>query len=266
MLPALTCQQTPLRTEWYSPTEGRVFLAPFGYRQMALHLTIGLLVSFAALWLFGAITEDVIHHDPLTHFDLAVLHWFHQVGTPGGERVAVFISLIGSPVSMASVAVLGTLLLLWRRLWLMLSGWVVAYAGGGALDAALKLIVKRPRPPGAEAFLHGMTFSFPSGHSMGSLIGFGMLAYIVITLWVHRRSGRVVVLVATAALVLAIGWSRLYLGVHYFSDVMGGYAAGILWLAACVSGVEVAREKRMVAEGDPERLRTEGEQARLTHP
>lgn len=233
---------------------------------LGLHLTIGLLVSLAALWLFGGITEDVIHHDPLTRFDLEVLRWFQHFASPAGDRAAVVVSLIGSPVAMAVVAMLGALLLLWRRLWLMLAGWIVAFGGGGVLDAALKLIVRRPRPPGAAAFLHGMTFSFPSGHSMGSLIGYGMLAYVVIVLWVHGRTGRVVVVAAAAGLVLAIGASRLYLGVHYFSDVVGGYAAGLLWLAACVSGVEVARERRLVASGaEPvprERRASQGEGAR----
>lgn len=215
---------------------------------LGLHLTLGLLISLAALWLFGGITEDVIHHDPLTRFDLSVLQWFQRLGSPAGDRVAVVVSLVGSPVAMVVVALLGALLLAWRRLWLVFVGWVVAFGGGGVLDAALKLIVRRPRPPGATAFLHGMTFSFPSGHSMGSLIGYGMLAYVVTILWVRHRAGRIVVVAATAVLVLAIGTSRLYLGVHYFSDVVGGYAAGVLWLAACVSGVEVAREKRKLAE------------------
>lgn len=221
---------------------------------LGLHLTIGLLISLGALWLFGGITEDVIHHDTLTHFDLSVLHWFHTLASPAGDRAAIILSLIGSPVAMAVVASLGALLLLWRRLWLVLTGWVVAFSGGWILDTTLKLIVKRPRPPGAAAFLHGMTFSFPSGHAMGSLIGYGMLAYLIVTLWVHGRAGRIVVLVLAAVLVLAIGASRLYLGVHYFSDVVGGYAAGVLWLTACVSGVEVARERRLLAEGAPGRL------------
>jgi undecaprenyl-diphosphatase len=76
---------------------------------------------------------------------------------------------------------------------------------------------------------------------MASLVGYGMLAYLLVALWVTRRSLGVAIVVLAAALVIGIGLSRLYLGVHYFSDVMGGYAAGTLWLSACISGVEVAR-------------------------
>ncbi len=84
---------------------------------------------------------------------------------------------------------------------------------------------------------------------MGSLVSYGMLAYVLVILWIHRRSTLISVLLAAAPLILAVGISRLYLGVHYFSDVVGGYAAGLLWLAACISGLEVARRWR--AAGDP---------------
>ena len=74
---------------------------------------------------------------------------------------------------------------------------------------------------------------------MGSLIGYGMLAYVVAVLWIHRPSVQVSVALGAALLIVAIGLSRLYLGVHYFSDVKGGYAAGLLLLSACISGLEV---------------------------
>ncbi len=78
---------------------------------------------------------------------------------------------------------------------------------------------------------------------MGSLIGYGMLAYVLVVLVVQRRALRVGVVVGAAVLIVAVGLSRLYLGVHYFSDVVGGYAAGVLWLSACISGIEVARRR-----------------------
>ena len=128
-----------------------------------------------------------------------------------------------------------------RRQWILLAGWLAAFAGGGLLDAALKLAIRRPRPPYAAAFLHHYTWSFPSGHAMVSLIAYGMLAYLVVVLWTNRRSTRISIVLGAGLLIVAIGFSRLYLGVHYFSDVVGGYAAGVLWLSACVSGLEVAR-------------------------
>lgn len=144
------------------------------------------------------------------------------------------------------------LLLAARREWILLGGWLAAFAGGGLLDAVLKLVIRRPRPPYAAAFLHHYSWSFPSGHAMESLIGYGMLAYLLIVMIPGTPARRLGIVLCTSLLVLAIGWSRLYLGVHYFSDVVGGYAAGVLWLSACISGLEVSR-RWQAAQGGHER-------------
>jgi membrane-associated phospholipid phosphatase len=214
---------------------------------LGLHLTVGLLVALGALWLFSGITEDVVHHDPLTQLDLAILHWFRAHATHTTDTISNAISLIGSPGTLAALALAVGVVLLVRKHWIALAGWVAAFVGGGFLNVALKNAVQRPRPAGAGAFVHaldgGYSYSFPSGHAMGSVFAYGMLAYLVITFSLHRRAARVSVAVVTATLIVAIGVSRLYLGVHYFSDVVGGYAAGVVWLATCISGVEVARRQ-----------------------
>jgi len=211
---------------------------------LGLHLTIGFVISVAGLWLFGGITEDVIHHDPLTQFDVTLLTWLHARATSAGYAISNAISLLGSPVTLTVLALGVGLLLATRRQWILLGGWLAAFAGGGLLDVVLKLVIRRPRPPYAAAFLHHESWSFPSGHAMGSLIGYGMLAYLLGVLWIHRRRAQISVVLGAALLIVAIGFSRLYLGVHYFSDVVGGYAAGLLWLSACISGLEVARRWR----------------------
>src|SRR5712691_11870225 len=208
---------------------------------VGLHLTIGFVISVAGLWLFGGITEDVIHHDPLTQFDMALLDWMRAHATPAGYAIFNAITLLGSPVTMSVLAIGVSLLLAARRQWILLGGWLAAFAGGGLLDEVLKLVIQRPRPPYAGAFLHHYSWSFPSGHAMGSLVGYGMLVYVLGVLWIHRRSAQMSAALGGVLLIVAIGSSRLYLGVHYFSDVVGGYAAGVLWLSACISGLEVAR-------------------------
>lgn len=210
---------------------------------LGLHLTLGLLVSLTALWIFGAITEDVVHGDPLTQLDLTILQAFRAHATPMGDHVMQGISLVGSPMVMGALWLLVTILLAVRRRWLLLGGWTAAFVGGTALDVALKYVIHRARPEGAAMFLRQFSYSFPSGHAMGSLVGYGMLAYLLVALRVRGGAARTAIIVGATVLVLAIGLSRLYLGVHYFSDVMGGYAAGIVWLAACISGVEIARRQ-----------------------
>lgn len=212
-------------------------------KYLGLHLTIGLLVSLAALWLFAGITEDVVHHDPLTRLDLAFADWLHSQTTPLGNAIFNAVSLIGSPVVVGALGLSVMVILFVKRQRTMLLGWIAAFAGAGFLNCALKRAIQRPRPSYSLEYLHGDSFSFPSGHAMGSLVAYGMLAYVLITLWTEDRGRQTAIVVLTAAVVLAIGVSRLYLGVHYFSDVVGGFAAGLVWLAACISGVEIARRR-----------------------
>jgi undecaprenyl-diphosphatase len=212
---------------------------------LGLHLTIGFVLSLIALWIFAGVTEDVLHHDPLTRFDLTLTTWIRAHTTPLGDRIFTVVSALGSPAAMAAIGAVGALFLLVRRNWLVLTAWVAAFGGAGLLTFVLKNIIQRPRPVGAETYLYGMTFSFPSGHALGSLVGYGMLAYVIGSTWVSSARGRVRLAIATAALILAIGISRLYLGVHYFSDVVAGYAVGILWLSVCISGLQVVQRRRL---------------------
>ena len=212
---------------------------------LGLHLTVGFLLSLAALWLFAGVTEDVVHHDPLTRLDLTLATLLRAHATPLGDQIFSIVSALGSPAAMAVIGASGALLLLFRRNWLVLSAWVVAFGGAGLLTVVLKNLIQRPRPPGAAEFLLGTTYSFPSGHALGSLVGYGMLAYVIGSMWVDSRKVRARLIVATAVLVIAIGLSRLYLGVHYFSDVVAGYAVGVLWLSVCISGLQVAQRRRL---------------------
>jgi undecaprenyl-diphosphatase len=217
---------------------------------LGLHLTLGFAVSVGALWVFGGVTEDVIHHDPLTAVDVQAAAWLRAHASPVGDRISVIVTTLGSPVLLAAIAIIVALVLVRRRWWIVLTGWIAAFTGGGALDWALKHVIHRPRPTGATTFLYGASFSFPSGHAMGSLIGYGMLAYLLIAYWPWARRHSVAVTVFTFLLILAIGLSRLYLGVHFLSDVIGGYAAGAVWLTACITGIEIALRQRGLAPWD----------------
>ena len=217
---------------------------------LGLHLTAGLIVSIAALWLFGGVTEDVIHHDPLTELDVDIVTWFRAHATPALDHIGVAVSLVGSPPAMAALAIVVAIVLIWRRRWILLAGWAGVFTGGGILDWMLKQVIRRPRPAGAAAFLYGESFSFPSGHAMGSLFGYGMLAYLLVRFWARTAAQRLTIVLVTVVLVIAIGLSRLYLGVHYFSDVVAGYAAALVWLSACISGVEITLGRRGVHPWD----------------
>ncbi|HYK82312.1 MAG TPA: bifunctional DedA family/phosphatase PAP2 family protein [Gemmatimonadales bacterium] len=213
--------------------------APGAY--LGLHLTAGLASSLIGLWAFGAVTEGVITPGGLTRFDGALASWLRAHATPAGDAGWAAVSALGSPAAIGLLT-LGTGVWLGaRRRWNELATWLAAVVGGSALNQALKLMIRRPRPPYA-AGLSVLGFSFPSGHAMTSLICYGLVAYLVV-LHSERRGVRIAAVAGATCLIAAIGFSRLYLGLHYFSDVVGGYAAGVMWLAACISGLEIARRR-----------------------
>lgn len=186
----------------------------------------------------------MINKDPLTAFDQSVLEWLRAYRTPTGLAIARAISALGSSYAIVLLGLSTAIVLTVKRLGVVLEGWIIAFAGGGILNQVLKQVIRRPRP---EHSVIVTSWSFPSGHAMESLIGYGLLAYLLIVLFPGARALRVWIIGGALLLILAIGFTRLYLGVHYFSDVVGGYAAGALWLSACISGLEIIRRWRAPA-------------------
>ena len=210
---------------------------------LGLHATIGLLGAALALWLFGAVLDAVLDDATLVRWDLATAAAVHGRATAAGLRLFDTLTQLGSPAAMALLGTAGAILL-WRRgLRTMLVAWVAAFVGGLLLDQAVKLVVHRDRPEYGAAYLHGHSYSFPSGHSMGATIGYGVLAYVLVRVHQPLRGRRALVYGLAALIALAVGVSRVYLGVHYPSDVVGGWAAGSAWLAVCLTGAGIARRR-----------------------
>ncbi len=163
--------------------------------------------------------------------------------TPTWTQVAETLSWIGSTqiVIVIEVALLAFLLLVPRLRWepLLL---LVATGGSALLNILLKNLFRRERPD-INRLAEEYSFSFPSGHSMGAFALYGILAYI---LWriIRPLPLRIAALVLCILLTLTIGLSRIYLGVHYPSDVIGGYAASGAWLALTIGAFEYWRHRK----------------------
>jgi undecaprenyl-diphosphatase len=207
---------------------------------MGLHLTVGLLAAGGSLWLFGGLVEDLLTGDPIVRFDRALDDYLHSHATPHLTTFFLVVTALGSTVAMVLLGVVVAVLLAWRRLWTLLWTWIAAVAGSALIDWLLKDIFQRPRPHFAHPLLIETSYSFPSGHAMESFVAYGMLAYLTV-LWLRRWEARVAAVCGAALVVVLIGFSRMYLGVHYFSDVIAGYAAGGVWLSALITGAETAR-------------------------
>jgi undecaprenyl-diphosphatase len=206
---------------------------------LGLHVTVSLTIAALALWLFGAVLEEVLDNTAVVRLDVATLDWMAAHTSPLGLRVFTFITHLGDIPVIPAIAVAGALVLWRQRHRLVLVCWLSAFFGGVLVNRLLKLLIHRSRP---MRVVHESTFSFPSGHAMAATIGYGMLAYVMATYWRPPRIKRRFLFLAASIIALAVGVSRIYLGVHFPTDVIGGFAAGTAWLAICVTGTRIARE------------------------
>jgi membrane protein DedA with SNARE-associated domain/membrane-associated phospholipid phosphatase len=214
---------------------------------LGLHLTVGLLAAAGGLWLFGGIAEEVLTGDPIVRFDRALDDYLHAHATPALTIFFLIVTALGSIEAMVLLGVVVATFLAWGRRWLFLGSWLAAVAGSAFLNHVLKGLFERPRPHFEHPLLVETSYSFPSGHAMESFVVYGMLAYLAV-LALRSWESRVAVVFEAALLVVLIGFSRLYLGVHYFSDVLAGYAAGGVWLSALITGTETIRRSKKEAK------------------
>ncbi|MDD2732880.1 MAG: bifunctional DedA family/phosphatase PAP2 family protein [Desulfuromonadaceae bacterium] len=216
-------------------------LSPSGF--LGLHLTIGVLFIIGATWLFGGIAQDVIAGDPLTLIDKNIAEWFHQRRTPEMTSAMQLISGLASPTWVTVVTLITALVLLWKRYWYRLTALVLVLPCGMVLDVLLKIMFHRQRPRFADSFLTFHGYSFPSGHTMAATLLYGLLAVFSVTALKAWR-WRVGAVLGAFVMVLLVGFSRVYLGAHYLSDVLGAAAAGLAWLALSLTAVDTLRRNR----------------------
>ncbi len=203
---------------------------------LAFEAAAGVVLAAGSLWAFLAIADEIPERSRMVRTDLFVEAWLQRVGTETGESIFSVVSWLGAPV-LGAVLVVVIATLAWKRDWRRTIALAIASGGGMLLNYGLKMLFHRGRPEYASEFVHRQSWSFPSGHAMGSLITYGFLAFLLLE---HTRQPlrRRLIVLATALLVGAIGFSCMYLGVHYLSDVVGGYLAGMVWLLASIAGYE----------------------------
>ncbi len=225
------------------------FTTKFRYRDylpVAVVLAIGIAATAFAGDAFMDIAEELhANTERLQVIDRETHAWARTAYTSGATRFFTTMTLIGTPVGLGILlAIVGVILLLrgrWR--WAM---YLAVTAGiGGLLNLLLKSWFARARPDLAEALRHATGYSFPSGHAMGSTICFLALSYVAFRV-LHRWRDRAAALAFACTMILAIASSRIYLGVHWISDIGGGIAAGLIWFAASTVAYETFRRIRMI--------------------
>ena len=206
-------------------------------RAFGLPLLAALLVLAGSLWALGLIIDETIREGEV-RTDERVADWLHGRATEPFTDVFRAITTFGNFATLIVVVVIAVAVL-WRRGERTDALFVaVAFLGAQVLSSGMKLGFRRERPFFPDPLATESTFSFPSGHALVSLAVYGSIA-LVVARRLPRRRDRILLLAATGLLVLAIGFSRLYLGVHFLSDVLAGYAAGIAWLALLYMVIEI---------------------------
>jgi undecaprenyl-diphosphatase len=210
--------------------------AALSYRmRLAMGCVLVVLSSAAFAWL----AEELLDGRALSALDLTFIDALARAVPAGVVQAAALLTRLGDPATLGVLGVaVGAALLLRRHVGLML-GWAVALGGNGVLNPALKQLFARMRPLHAAEGTSAPGFSFPSGHSSGTVVAFGMLAYLGLRLLPTRW--HLPVLLAAVLLAFSVGVSRIILRVHYASDVAAGFASGTAWLAFCVTGIEFGR-------------------------
>lgn len=209
-----------------------------------LRLTLFALALLLVAVPFGILLREVTQQGPLTRIDTIAARDLHEAVRRWPEVVGPLkvISFLGSPLWFY-LLIGGSALYMWRsghpRLALFL---VVTAVAGGLIDSVVKIVVDRPRPSLEHPIATAHGKSFPSGHSMTSVVGYGAL--LLVFMPVIARRLRWWVAGALGLLVLAIGFSRLALGVHYITDVVGGFVLGLAWLAASTAAFSIWRVER----------------------
>ena len=230
------------------------------YGALAAFLTISAVVGLGASSAF-IIFAAIVSGGATQRFDERVLDWLSGFRGPFLDEAALEITSLGNGIVLFALVLVASVFL-----WQTNHRWsvyllIISALGGKVLNTVLKQWFDRPRPSIVDHIDVVHSMSFPSGHAMSSLVVYGSVAYLVARLeptpWLRRTTWTLAALV-----ILGIGVSRMYLGVHYPSDVIAGFAAGLAWLAFVASGFTAVRffaYRRPEVEQEEEDLHAEEE-------
>jgi len=208
------------------------------YVTVGVFLVAGIVVATIATFGFAELAEHVLAGGTQA-FDVAVLQWIHAHQTPLLTQLMVEMTYLGTGTVVMTVVGVAALFLWHTEHKHSARLLVAATAGNIILNGLLKLIYHRPRPTVFEWQTQAVSSSFPSGHAMSATVVYGTVAYLLMRLQKHTWA-KALTLSGAILLILLICLTRLYLGVHYPSDVLGGIIVGLAWAAFCMATLEAS--------------------------
>lgn len=247
-------------TRWYTPfgrllaVGARWIAARFGpYAALILTVIIGVGIAVGLSAAAAEVYEAVTDSDGVAGLDRPLLDVALTLRSPVVDTVITGYTDIAGPIGMPVIAVSGILTLaIHRRSWTPVV--LIAAAGGGSLlmTVAGKILIGRERPPLSDAVPpHEFSASFPSGHTLNAVVVVGIIAYLVI-LRRHTKWSRITIGTGAVVFAVTVGLSRVYLGHHWFTDVLAGFILGAAWLSLIITAHRLyltTRESRPSPDG-----------------
>jgi membrane-associated phospholipid phosphatase len=200
---------------------------------------IGLLGCLLIMYVLAKLSNEVLEQEAFA-FDKTILLWIHSFANPTLDRVMEEITNLGNPNTVVAIVIITFLLLLWHQYYQEAKIFVVDCLGGVFFSYGFKVLFGKVRPDLWRSPIKETSFSYPSGHALGSTILYGFLAYLLATRY-PRFAWFIYVL--AVLLIAVIGLSRLYLGVHWPTDIIGGYCIGFLWVMFCIAMLKLQQSK-----------------------
>lgn len=191
----------------------------------------GLAICLLILFVVANISEEVLDREAFA-FDKSILLGIHSFANPNLDAVMLIITRLGNPSFVVIVFAISLAILWWKRYYQEAMAFAIVALGAFILNTGLKLFFSKPRPQLWTQLIAEKSYSYPSGHALGSLVLYGFLAYLLAT---HYPKLASLIYTLTTILIIAIGLSRLYLGVHWPTDIIAGYGVGFLWLMICIT-------------------------------
>jgi undecaprenyl-diphosphatase len=192
-------------------------------KSILIQIVLGLVLSLISLVIFAYITNDVLRQETM-FFDTSLSHAVYAMRTPALTEAMIIISLLGADIALLFAGVI-TIVLAWRNHKHEAILFVTVLGVGLLLNNVLKFIFQRPRPSIDPILDLSVSYSFPSGHAMNAFIFYLVVAYFVYH-FTKNKFLSVIAAILALCLIFLIGFSRVYLGVHYPSDVLAGFIAG----------------------------------------
>jgi membrane-associated phospholipid phosphatase len=202
---------------------------------------VGLITCLLIIYLVAEISDEVLEREAFA-FDKTILLWIHSFANPILDRLMHLVTSLNNPDLVSIVAGVALILLLWKRCYPEAKIFAIDCSGGVILSYGLKSVFGKTRPDLWQSPIREVSYSYPSGHALGSTVLYGFLAYLFATRF-PQFSGLIYLL--AVVLIGAIGLSRLYLGVHWPTDILGGYGIGFLWLTFCTTMLKLQKIKQL---------------------